>query len=81
MDVARPASQHADEDEEHKARSDVVLRVGDAATGAVHAVALPSAKYVHVPILWGSNPSSLHERIQISVCLSGVRQCGGSRAA
>lgn len=45
MDVAtRPMAQHADEDEEHKARGDVVVRVGDASTGAVHAVALVSAK-------------------------------------
>ncbi|KAG6610117.1 Autophagy-related protein 11 [Phytophthora cinnamomi] len=43
MDVART---HADEDEEHKARGDVVVRVGDAATGAVHAVALLSANVV-----------------------------------
>ncbi|EGZ15965.1 hypothetical protein PHYSODRAFT_561675 [Phytophthora sojae] len=47
MDVAtRPMAQHADEDEEHKARGDVVVRVGDASTGAVHAVALVSANVV-----------------------------------
>ncbi|KAF4041156.1 Autophagy-related protein 11 [Phytophthora infestans] len=45
MDVARTRSQqHADE--EHKARGDVVVRVGDATTGTVHAVALASANVV-----------------------------------
>ncbi|KAE8911871.1 hypothetical protein PF003_g4550 [Phytophthora fragariae] len=46
MDVARPMSQHTDEDEEHKARVDVVVRVGDASTGVEHAVALISANVV-----------------------------------
>ncbi|KUF95598.1 Multidrug resistance protein ABC superfamily [Phytophthora nicotianae] len=45
MDVARTrAQQHADE--EHKARGDVVVRVGDASSGAVHAVALASTNVV-----------------------------------
>ncbi|KAE9107006.1 hypothetical protein PF002_g14269 [Phytophthora fragariae] len=39
-------SQHTDEDEEHKARVDVVVRVGDASTGVEHAVALISANVV-----------------------------------
>ncbi|KAG1711019.1 hypothetical protein DVH05_013738 [Phytophthora capsici] len=43
MDVART---HTDEDEEHKARGDIVVRVGDASTGAIHAVALASANVV-----------------------------------
>ncbi|KAG7396932.1 hypothetical protein PHYBOEH_001537 [Phytophthora boehmeriae] len=43
MDVGR---QHADEEEEHKARGDVVVRVGDASTGAVHVIALVSANVV-----------------------------------
>ncbi|KAG7387747.1 hypothetical protein PHYPSEUDO_013752 [Phytophthora pseudosyringae] len=47
MDVAwTMTQQRADEDEEHKARGDVVVRVGDASTGAVHAVALASANVV-----------------------------------
>ena len=45
MDVARTmAQQHTDEEEEYKARGDIVVRVGDASTGAVHAVTLASAK-------------------------------------
>ncbi|KAK1945095.1 Autophagy-related protein 11 [Phytophthora citrophthora] len=43
MDVART---HADEDEEHKARGDIAVRVGDASTGAIYAVALVSANVV-----------------------------------
>ncbi|KAL3671674.1 hypothetical protein V7S43_003585 [Phytophthora oleae] len=43
MDVART---HADDDEEHKARGDIVVRVGDASTGVIHAVALASANVV-----------------------------------
>ncbi|OWZ23787.1 hypothetical protein PHMEG_0001284 [Phytophthora megakarya] len=47
MDVARLMSQQqTDEDEEHKTRGDVVVRVGDASTGAMHAVALASASVV-----------------------------------
>ncbi|KAG2843968.1 hypothetical protein PC111_g1938 [Phytophthora cactorum] len=45
MDVARTRSQQQS-DEEHKARGDVVVRVGNASTGAVHAVALASANVV-----------------------------------
>ncbi|CAI5746688.1 unnamed protein product [Peronospora destructor] len=40
------AQQHTDEYEEHKAHSDIVVRVGDASTGAVHAVTLVSANVV-----------------------------------
>ena len=48
MDVARTMAQQqtTDENEEHKARGDIVVYVGDASTGAVHAVVLASAKYV-----------------------------------